>query len=26
VPPVRGQDALRHGWTELHDQYAAQLR
>lgn len=25
VPPVRGQDALRHGWTELHDQYVAQL-
>jgi uncharacterized protein YndB with AHSA1/START domain len=26
VPPVRGQEALRHGWKELHDQYAAQLR
>jgi uncharacterized protein YndB with AHSA1/START domain len=25
VPPVRGQAALEHGWTELHDQYAAQL-
>ena len=25
VPPVRGQDALEHGWTALHDRYAAQL-
>jgi uncharacterized protein YndB with AHSA1/START domain len=25
VPPVRGQDALQHGWTELHEDYAAQL-
>ena len=25
VPPVRGQDALEHGWAALHDRYAAQL-
>lgn len=25
VPPVRGQDALRHGWQDLHDEYAAHL-
>ena len=25
VPPVRGQDALEHGWTELHDRYAVRL-
>jgi hypothetical protein len=25
VPPIRGQEALRHGWKELHDEYAAQL-
>ena len=25
VPPIRGHDALEHGWTELHDRYAAQL-
>ncbi len=25
VPPVRGRDALRHGWTELHDRYATAL-
>jgi uncharacterized protein YndB with AHSA1/START domain len=25
VPPIRGQDALEHGWTALHDRYAAQL-
>jgi uncharacterized protein YndB with AHSA1/START domain len=25
VPPVRGQAALEHGWTALHDRYAAQL-
>ena len=25
VPPVRGEDALAHGWTELHDRYAAAL-
>jgi uncharacterized protein YndB with AHSA1/START domain len=25
VPPVRGQDALEHGWAALHDQYATQL-
>ena len=26
VPPVRGREAMRHGWQALHDQYAAQLR
>jgi uncharacterized protein YndB with AHSA1/START domain len=25
VPPVRGRDALEHGWAALHDRYAAQL-
>jgi uncharacterized protein YndB with AHSA1/START domain len=25
VSPVRGQDALEHGWTELHEQYAVRL-
>lgn len=25
VPPVRGQDAMAHGWQALHDRYAAQL-
>ena len=25
VPPVRGQAALEHGWTALHDRYAGQL-
>jgi uncharacterized protein YndB with AHSA1/START domain len=25
VPPVRGQDALRHGWAELQERYAAAL-
>jgi len=25
VSPVRGQDALEHGWTELHDRYAVRL-
>jgi uncharacterized protein YndB with AHSA1/START domain len=25
VPPVRGQDALEHGWTALHDRYGGQL-
>jgi uncharacterized protein YndB with AHSA1/START domain len=25
VPPVRGQDAMQHGWTQLRDEYAAQL-
>ena len=25
VPPIRGREALEHGWTELHDAYAAQL-
>jgi uncharacterized protein YndB with AHSA1/START domain len=25
VPPIRGQDALEHGWTELHEKYAAEL-
>jgi uncharacterized protein YndB with AHSA1/START domain len=25
VPPIRGHEALEHGWTELHDKYAAQL-
>jgi uncharacterized protein YndB with AHSA1/START domain len=25
VPPVRGQEAMRHGWQDLHDRYAAQL-
>jgi uncharacterized protein YndB with AHSA1/START domain len=25
VDPIRGQDALEHGWTALHDRYAAQL-
>ena len=25
VPPVRGRDALEHGWTALHDRYAGQL-
>jgi uncharacterized protein YndB with AHSA1/START domain len=25
VPPIRGHEALEHGWTELHDRYAAQL-
>lgn len=25
VPPIRGQEALAHGWTTLHDQYSAQL-
>jgi uncharacterized protein YndB with AHSA1/START domain len=25
VPPIRGQEALQHGWKELHDEYAAQL-
>ncbi|HEV7656648.1 MAG TPA: SRPBCC family protein [Mycobacteriales bacterium] len=26
VPPVRGREALEHGWQALHDDYAAQLR
>jgi uncharacterized protein YndB with AHSA1/START domain len=25
VEPVRGRDALRYGWQELHDAYAAKL-
>lgn len=25
VPPIRGRAALEHGWTELHERYAAQL-
>jgi uncharacterized protein YndB with AHSA1/START domain len=25
VPPVRGRDALDHGWQALHDDYAARL-
>ncbi len=25
VPPIRGDDALNHGWQELHDEYAAVL-
>jgi uncharacterized protein YndB with AHSA1/START domain len=25
VPPIRGQEAMQHGWTELHDEYAAHL-
>jgi uncharacterized protein YndB with AHSA1/START domain len=25
VSPVRGQDALEHGWTALHDRYAGQF-
>ena len=25
VSPVRGQDALEHGWADLHDRYAGQL-
>jgi uncharacterized protein YndB with AHSA1/START domain len=26
VPPIRSQDALAHGYQDLHDHYAAQLR
>jgi uncharacterized protein YndB with AHSA1/START domain len=26
VPPVRGREAMAHGWQALHDGYAAQLR
>jgi uncharacterized protein YndB with AHSA1/START domain len=22
IPPIRGQDAMNHGWQELHDRYA----
>jgi uncharacterized protein YndB with AHSA1/START domain len=25
VPPIRGQEALAHGWQNLHDRYATQL-
>ena len=25
VPPIRGADAMNHGWQELHDRYAEQL-
>lgn len=25
VPPVRGRQAMEHGWQELHDRYAEQL-
>jgi uncharacterized protein YndB with AHSA1/START domain len=25
VPPIRGQDAMAHGWQALHDRYAAEL-
>jgi uncharacterized protein YndB with AHSA1/START domain len=25
VPPIRGHEALDHGWTELHGKYAAAL-
>jgi uncharacterized protein YndB with AHSA1/START domain len=26
VAPIRGQDAMEHGWQELHDAYAEHLR
>ncbi|NUT18075.1 MAG: SRPBCC family protein [Hamadaea sp.] len=26
VPPIRGQAALGHGWQDLHDAYAKELR
>jgi hypothetical protein len=25
VEPIRGQEAMAHGWQELHDQYAERL-
>jgi uncharacterized protein YndB with AHSA1/START domain len=25
VGPIRGRDAMNHGWQELHDAYAAEL-
>jgi uncharacterized protein YndB with AHSA1/START domain len=25
VPPIRGREAMEHGWQRLHDEYAAQL-
>jgi uncharacterized protein YndB with AHSA1/START domain len=25
VPPIRGEEAMEHGWQELHDEYAERL-
>jgi hypothetical protein len=25
IGPIRGQDAMNHGWQELHDAYAERL-